>query len=78
MKTTIITLLSAFIFLSSCSNGQKTTETKSTDTVTTSDTIKKDTVKKDTVALKKSKSETEEERNMKMMNDIVKKRKTMK
>lgn len=78
MKTSFIALLSTVIILGSCSNGQKTNETKSADTLTTVDTAKKDTVKKDTVAVTKTKSETEEERNMKRMNDIVKKRKTMK
>ena len=78
MKTSFIALLSVVILLGACSNGQKTGDTKKSDTLTAVDTQKLDTVKKDTITASKPKSQTEEERDMKRMNDIVKKRKTMK
>ncbi|WP_345952169.1 hypothetical protein ABDD95_23690 (plasmid) [Mucilaginibacter sp. PAMB04274] len=79
MKTSLIALLSAIILLASCSNDQKAAGENGTDTVSSVDTsIKVDTVKKDTVAVKKSNRETEEQRDQKIMDDILKKRKTMK
>jgi len=79
MKTSLIALISAIIFLASCSNNQKAAEENSKDTVTTVDTLKKaDTVSKDTVAVKKSDRQKDEERDQKIMDDILKKRKTMK
>ncbi|WP_162997114.1 hypothetical protein [Mucilaginibacter kameinonensis] len=78
MKTSFIALLSIVMFLGACSNGQKTGDTKKSDTLTAVDTPKLDTVKKDTITASKPKRETDEERDMKRMNDIVKKRKTMK
>jgi PBP1b-binding outer membrane lipoprotein LpoB len=78
MKTSFIALLSIVMFLGACSNGQKTGDTKKSDTLTAVDTPKLDTVKEDTITASKPKRETDEERDMKRMNDIVKKRKTMK
>ncbi|WP_345956051.1 hypothetical protein [Mucilaginibacter sp. PAMB04168] len=79
MKTSLIALLSAIILLASCSNDQKAAGENGRDTVSSVDTsIKVDTVKKDTVAVKKSNRETEEQRDQKIMDDILKKRKTMK
>jgi hypothetical protein len=79
MKTSLIALLSAIILLASCSNDQKAAGENATDTVSSVDTsIKVDTVKKDTVGVKKSNRETEEQRDQKIMDDILKKRKTMK
>lgn len=79
MKTSLITLLSAIILLASCNNDQKAAGENATDTLSSVDTsIKADTVKKDTVAVKKSTRETDEQRDQKIMDDILKKRKTMK
>ena len=79
MKTSLIALISAIIFLVSCSNNQKAAEENSIDTVSTVDTVTKaDTVIKDTVAVKKSDRQKDEERDQKIMDNILKKRKTMK
>lgn len=79
MKTPLIALLSAVIFLSSCKNNQKAAEETTTDTVSIVDTvIKFDTGKKDTVGVKKYDGKKEEERDQTIMDDILKKRKTMK
>lgn len=79
MKTSLIALVSAIIFLASCSNNQKAVEVNPTDTIGTIDTVKKtDTVTKDAVAVTKSDREKGEERDQKIMDDILKKRKTMK
>lgn len=79
MKPSLIALLSAIIFLGSCSNNEKAAEDNTTHTVATVDTSKQvDTVKSDTVAVKKSSRVSEEERDQKIMDDILKNRKTMK
>lgn len=79
MKPSLIALISAIIFLGSCSNSQQATEDNSTDTVVTVDTVKQiDTVKSDTVAVKKSNSISDEERDQKIMDDILKNKKTVK
>jgi uncharacterized lipoprotein YajG len=77
MKTSIIALLSGLVVLASCSNNQKTGEVKTSDTVSTVDTIKQtDTVKKDTVATQApKKKQSEEDRDMEIMNNILKKKK---
>ena len=79
MKPSLIALISAIIFLGSCSNSQQEAEDNSTDTVVTVDTVKQVvTVKSDTVAVKKSNSISDEERDQKIMDDILKNKKTMK
>jgi hypothetical protein len=79
MKPSLIALISAIIFLGSCSNNEKAAEDNTTHTVATVDTVKKvDTVKSDTVAVKKSSRVSEEERDQKIMDDILKNKKTMK
>lgn len=79
MRKSPILLLSVLLFLSSCSNNPPGTETKTNDSVTTVDTLPKlDVVKDDTVPLKKTSRGAEEERNQKILNDILEKRKTMK
>jgi hypothetical protein len=79
MKPSLIALISAIIFLGSCSNSQQETEDISTDTAVTVDTVKQvETVKSDTVAVKKSNSISDEERDQKIMDDILKNKKTMK
>jgi hypothetical protein len=79
MKPSLIALISAIIFLGSCSNSQQEAEDNSTDTVVTVDAIKQvDTVKSDTVAVKKSNSISDEERDQKIMDDILKNKKTVK
>jgi PBP1b-binding outer membrane lipoprotein LpoB len=79
MKPSLIALISAIIFLGSCSNNEKATEDNTTHTIATVDTVKQvDTVKTDTVAVKKSSRVLEEERDQKIMDDILKNKKTMK
>ena len=79
MKPLLIALISAIIFLGSCSNNQKAAEDKTTDTVAIVDTVNRvDTVKSDTVAVKKSTRVSDEERDQKIMDDILKNKKTMK
>ena len=79
MKPSLIALISAIIFLGSCSNNEKAAEDNTTHTVATVDTSKQvDTVKSDTVAVKKSSRVSEEERDQKIMDDILKNRNTMK
>ena len=79
MKPLLIALISAIIFLGSCSNNQKAAEDKTTDTVAIVDTVNRvDTVKSDTVAVKKSTRLSDEERDLKIMDDILKNKKTMK
>lgn len=79
MKTSLIALLSAIIFLVSCNNSQNAAEDTTTDTVSTIDTVEKvDTVKKDTIKTKKSDRKSDEERDMKIMDDILKKKKSVK
>jgi hypothetical protein len=73
MKPSLIALLSAIIFLGSCSNNEKAAEDNTTHTVATVDTVKSDTI-----AVKKSSRVSEEERDQKIMDDILKNRKTMK
>lgn len=79
MKTSLLVLVSAIISLASCSNNHKAVAVNPTDTVGTIDTVKKtDTVTKDAVAVTTSDREKDEERDQKIMDDILKKRKTMK
>jgi hypothetical protein len=79
MKPSLIALISAILFLGSCSNNEKAAEDNATHTVATVDTVKQvDTVKSDKVAVKKSSRVSEEERDQKIMDDILKKKKTMK
>lgn len=79
MKTSLITLVSVILFFASCSNNQKAAQETTSDSISTLDTVKKvDTVTKDTITLKKSDRQKDEERDQKIMDDILKKRKTMK
>jgi hypothetical protein len=79
MRKSPILFLFALLFLSSCSNNPAATETKTTDSVTTVDTLPRlDAAKDDTVTVKKTSRATDEERDMKIMDDIIKKRKTIK
>jgi hypothetical protein len=79
MRKSPILYITALLFLNSCSNNPAATETKTTDSVTTVDTLPKlDAAKDDTVAVKKTNYSAEEERNKKIMDDIIKKRKMMK
>jgi PBP1b-binding outer membrane lipoprotein LpoB len=80
MKPSLIALISAILFLGSCSNNEKAAQDNTTHTInTTVDTVKQvDTVKSDTVALKKSSRVSEEERDQKIMDDILRNKKTMK
>lgn len=79
MKASLIALISAIIFLGSCSNSQQAAEDNSIDTAVTVDTVRPvDTVKSDTVAVTKSNSISDEERDQKIMDDILNNKKTMK
>lgn len=78
MKASLIALISAIIFLGSCSNSQQAAEDNSIDTAVTVDTVRPvDTVKSDTVAVTKSNSISDEERDQKIMDDILNNKKTM-
>jgi len=79
MKPSLTALLLAIIFLGSCSNNQKAAENHTSDTVAIVDTVKPlDTIKSDTVAVKKTNKISDEERDQKIMDDILKNKKTMK